>query len=588
MISAILFTVLAFTSSCEAALTRPSAAARPIPASPSASIKMLRRSKPSLRHLLSPRVKSETFDERSAPLAFKRNFFSNKSSDEMAAATASLDAVMDDIKDMSSDMGASKKKGPSISSIFATVTGALSTSILAPWVLPHAIAEICVTGSAVTIFTASSAAEFKGKEATAEAKEIACVALAKAARAEILLSRAEKARSVIPLMVGISASAATFCLIFPQLIHNGVDVNPLFISACPIIATAAAALGAAASVETLAQGLLGLGERGPDRILSVREGHESTATPRGERRRWRKKENKRNKMDKREEQSGRLFTSPPCERTLMIVAMQRIVPISKSVLPAIIAGLLLPSAFVNKCIISSAISAVAAAYSFAEAEAGEVLANDAKSQSAVLPFTSAVAGLALAGSAIVCEFNMAVAGWIPLVGAIAAGLSNQAAAKSRQDAADARLAFLDEKLKKMAKTDEIPDLALKVMPPLLVNMGVAGGRILRSSGNRYRRSFYQHTKQLHSRLEPACNLEAVSINVEAESTDMEESATAVPPRKSKCRARRLAGQQRKRTQADRVSTTGQASKALVWKALPCCELNEDECHVSLTTNVRRM
>mmetsp|Transcript_39730 Transcript_39730/g.63749 ORF Transcript_39730/g.63749 Transcript_39730/m.63749 type:complete len:538 (+) Transcript_39730:234-1847(+) len=530
MISAILFTVLAFTSSCEAALTRPSAAARPIPASPSASIKMLRRSKPSLRHLLSPRVKSETFDERSAPLAFKRNFFSNKSSDEMAAATASLDAVMDDIKDMSSDMGASKKKGPSISSIFATVTGALSTSILAPWVLPHAIAEICVTGSAVTIFTASSAAEFKGKEATAEAKEIACVALAKAARAEILLSRAEKARSVIPLMVGISASAATFCLIFPQLIHNGVDVNPLFISACPIIATAAAALGAAASVETLAQGLLALGERGPDRILSVRE-----AT---------------NQQLRRE------------------VAMQRIVPISKSVLPAIIAGLLLPSAFVNKCIISSAISAVAAAYSFAEAEAvcgeclvkvaniakasakAEVLANDAKSQSAVLPFTSAVAGLALAGSAIVCEFNMAVAGWIPLVGAIAAGLSNQAAAKSRQDAADARLAFLDEKLKKMAKTDEIPDLALKVMPPLLVNMGVAGGRILLNSiqdgldpEKKDRRTTLPATatggaststqsSYTAGSSQPA-NLEAVSINVETESRDMEESATAVPPRKSK-------------------------------------------------------
>jgi len=341
---------------------------------------------------------------------------------------------------------------------------------------------------------------------------------------------------VIPLMVGISASAATFCLVFPQLIHNGVDVNPLFIAACPVIATAAAALGAAASVETLAQGLLALGERGPDRVLSVREA-----------------------------------TTPHLRKE---VAMQRIVPISKSVLPAIVAGLLLPSAFVNKCIISSAISAVAAAYSFAEAEAvcgeclvkvaniakasakAEVLANDAKSQSAVLPFTSAVAGLALAAAAIVCEFNMAVAGWIPLVGAVAAGLSNQAAAKSRQDAADARLAFLDEKLRKMAKTDEIPDLTLKVMPPLLVNMGVAGGRILlnsiqdaldpekaaskaaMASASVGGASSDAQSSSYTASSKPA-TLGAVSINVEGGSSSspdtktLQESATAVPPRKSK-------------------------------------------------------
>mmetsp|Transcript_40693 Transcript_40693/g.79267 ORF Transcript_40693/g.79267 Transcript_40693/m.79267 type:complete len:549 (+) Transcript_40693:72-1718(+) len=393
-------------------------------------------------------------EERSAALMIKRQISANRSDEENFRAANALEQVLSDIRDLSSRRG---MKGPSMRTVFMTVVAAMATSLVSPYVFTHHVAGAFISGSAATIFAASSSAECQGGKATAEAKEIACVALAKAARAEVYVSRAEKARAIIPYMIGVSASAATFNLIFPGLMKE-IDVNPVFIALWPIIATAAAAVSAGAVVETLAMGLQALGFSPPDRVLSVRE-----ATT---------------------------------DEKRLEVASQRLIPVLKATVPGIAVGALYPGAFVTKCILSSAVAAVTTAYAFAEAEAvcgecatrvaniakasakAEALANDALAQSAVLPFTSAIAGLALASTAAMVEIQLPIAAVLPMVGAIAAGMSRQAAVKSQQDANDARLAFKDDSLRKFVPAEVMPDLAWKVIPDITATTVLATAKML--------------------------------------------------------------------------------------------------------------
>eukprot|EP00468_Gymnochlora_sp_CCMP2014_P007250 CAMPEP_0167752380 /NCGR_PEP_ID=MMETSP0110_2-20121227/7107_1 /TAXON_ID=629695 /ORGANISM="Gymnochlora sp., Strain CCMP2014" /LENGTH=562 /DNA_ID=CAMNT_0007637991 /DNA_START=59 /DNA_END=1747 /DNA_ORIENTATION=+ len=355
---------------------------------------------------------------------------------------ALLEEIMTDIQTLSREGEIMKR--PSTNTVFFTVASAVVLSAISPFTFSEAITEVLVPSMASIVAVATASAEFSGKDATADAKEVAAVALAQAARAEAFLSRAEKAKAIIPAMVGVSATAATLCLIFPALMASGVSVNPLFVATCPIVATTAAAWAAAANMETLAQGLLALGKVAKNRILSVRE------------------------------------ASTPGLRRLVL--RQRMNVILKSVIPPILIGLFMPGDFVFRCIVSSAVAAVAVAYHLAEAETvtsevglkvamitkaaaqADVFANRAAAESSVLPFTSALAGTCLAVSAAVVEVAPAVAGFIPVFGAMASGVAAAASTRAEMDATSTRLSFRDAGVRRVAPLASVPNLFQSVVP----------------------------------------------------------------------------------------------------------------------------
>ncbi|GAB5369301.1 hypothetical protein AAMO2058_001393300 [Amorphochlora amoebiformis] len=384
-----------------------------------------------------------------------RTFEATKEMKQMDSNSALLDEILTDISLLSKEGELMQR--PSVSTVFYTVLSATLLSIVSPWAFPEAITEVLVPTSASIIAVCTTAAEFQGKDATADAKEVAAVATAQAARAEAYLSRAEKAKAIMPAMVGTSATAATLCLIFPALMAGGAAVNPLFVTLCPIISTAAAAWGAAALKETEAQGQLALGKVDSDRIISVRE----ASTP---------------------ELKEKAFK-------------QRLNSILRVTVPSILIGFLMPGDFIFKAIVSSAVAAVATAYNLAEAETvtaevtlkvafiaksaaqADVFANKAAAESSLLPFTSALAGVGVALAAAMVEIQPVVAGFLPLFGAVASGVATAAGTRAEMDATSTRLAFRDSGIRKVAPPATIPNLFANVVPELFQAALVRGFEI---------------------------------------------------------------------------------------------------------------
>eukprot|EP00467_Chlorarachnion_reptans_P025945 CAMPEP_0114533992 /NCGR_PEP_ID=MMETSP0109-20121206/27572_1 /TAXON_ID=29199 /ORGANISM="Chlorarachnion reptans, Strain CCCM449" /LENGTH=523 /DNA_ID=CAMNT_0001717315 /DNA_START=50 /DNA_END=1622 /DNA_ORIENTATION=- len=369
--------------------------------------------------------------------------------------SALLDEILADVKQLSREGEVMKR--PSISSIFFTILASTLISGLAPFSFPESIAEVLIPTAASIIAVITAACEFQGKDATSDAKEVAAVALAQAARCEAYLARAEKAKAILPAMVGLSATGATLNLIFPALMAAGATVNPVFIGMCPIAATTAAVIGAIASTETIAQGLLAMGKVDQDRIISVREANSA--------------------------------------ETRRKILFQRTKAVLKSTLPSILVFAFLPGAFVFKCIVAGAAAALAVAYQLAEAETvvaevglkvayvskaaaqADVFANKAAAEASLLPFTSAIAGVSTALAAAMVEVNPVIAGLIPIVGAVACGVATAAGTRAEMDATTTRLIFRDAGIRKVAPLANVPTLFQNVVPSLLGSMIKQGAQI---------------------------------------------------------------------------------------------------------------
>eukprot|EP00471_Norrisiella_sphaerica_P005475 CAMPEP_0184484190 /NCGR_PEP_ID=MMETSP0113_2-20130426/5898_1 /TAXON_ID=91329 /ORGANISM="Norrisiella sphaerica, Strain BC52" /LENGTH=526 /DNA_ID=CAMNT_0026865055 /DNA_START=176 /DNA_END=1756 /DNA_ORIENTATION=- len=371
-----------------------------------------------------------------------------KTATKAESESALLDEIMMDIKSLSTE--GEMLRRPSISTVFFIVLSSVLFSVVSPASFPEEITEVLVPVAASIIAVCTTAAEFQGKDATADAKEVAAVALAQAARSEAYLSRAEKAKAVLPALVGISATAATLNLVFPAIMAGGITVNPLLIGTCPVVGTMAAAVAAIASVETLASGYLALGKVSADRAISVKEAGSTD---------------------------------------LRFKALrQRTIAVAKHVAPAFLIGLFMPGDFVFRCIVAAAASAVSVAYNLAKAETivaevtlkvafiskaaakADVFANKAASEAAILPFTSAIAGVSTALAAALVEVSPVLAGLIPLFGAVASGVAAAAAARADMDSTSTRLAFRDSGVSKIAPLANVPSLFQNVLPPLFGSM----------------------------------------------------------------------------------------------------------------------
>lgn len=238
-------------------------------------------------------------------------------------------------------------------------------------------------------------AEFVGRVAVADGKEVAAASIQCAAEAEGLLANAERSKAVIPVTVGVGATAATISLLVPVLLDSLNAVNNLQLMTevylcCPLVAVLAAAVASLALQETrsFVQIAITVGNRRFARNVLVA-------------RTW-------------------LSSTELIERK-SVSSQQKWQNFALSVLPAPILGALVPGALPTKTVVVAALAAAESAYFLAQAEYAlargqdavalkarsaalcDTYANQGARSSAILPFTSALASLCAAATAAIVE-----------------------------------------------------------------------------------------------------------------------------------------------------------------------------------------
>lgn len=238
-------------------------------------------------------------------------------------------------------------------------------------------------------------AEYVGKVAVADSKEVAAATIQCAAEAEGLLANAERAKAVTPLCVGIGATAASFALLVPNLLNslgwtqNVQLVTELYLC-CPLLAILSTAVSALALAET--------------------KSFCRRATAIGNRRFAKSGLVGRTWLSLTEQVDMKSTGSFTKWKTFGI-----------SVIPAPLVGCLVPGTLPSKTIIVTALAAAQTAFYLTQAESELSRATDAvalKSRSAaicdtyanqgarsaaILPFTSALSSLCAAATAAIVE-----------------------------------------------------------------------------------------------------------------------------------------------------------------------------------------
>jgi hypothetical protein len=259
------------------------------------------------------------------------------------------------------------------------------------------IAEVLAPASAAFSAAIGIGAEYTGKVAVADGKEVAANSLQCAAESEGLLANAERVKAVTPVCVGIGALSATSSLVAPVLIDSLnigsiALVNELYLLS-PLVAVLSAAVASLALQETKSFSA---------RAISV--GNRRFAKSGLVGRTW-------------------LSASEQIERNSQRTT-QRWKSFSWSVLPAPIIGSLVPGDIPTKAIVVTAIAAAQSAFYLSECENALARATDAvalKSRSAavcdtyanqgarsaaILPFTSALSSLCAAATAAIVELPL--------------------------------------------------------------------------------------------------------------------------------------------------------------------------------------
>lgn len=234
-----------------------------------------------------------------------------------------------------------------------------------------------------------------GRVAVADGKEVAAASVQCAAEAEGLLANAERSKAVIPLCVGIGASAASISLLIPVLLdslkimENLQLVTEIYLL-CPLVAVLAAAVATLSlqEVRSYTQMAISIGNRRfAKNTLVARTWLSST------------------ELIARKSNSSR----------------QKWYNFAISVLPAPLVGTLIPGGLPTKTVVVAALAAAESAYFLTQAEyilargqdavalkarsaaVSDTYANQGARSAAILPFTSALAGLCTAATAAIVE-----------------------------------------------------------------------------------------------------------------------------------------------------------------------------------------
>ena len=325
---------------------------------------------------------------------------------------------------------------------FLLLLSTVGVSFFSPYVLTAKVVEVLVPSMGALAAAVGFSAEYTGKVAVSRGKEIAATTLQAAAEAELYLAQAERAKAIIPLCVGISATASAFALVAPalvgELVTRGVTaaITTEVFLLCPLFAVLAAAVAALANQESnsLASRAMGVGSR---RFASAGD-------------------------------VGRTWLSA----TEQIAASterskDKWASFSLGVLPAPTLAVLCPGPLSFKAIVAAAVAAAQAAYSLASAEytlaaavesvavksrsaaVSDTYANQGARAGAILPFTSALSGLCAATTVAVVEVLPLVPSVVgeslvcvvfPALGSLIAAAASISKARCEVDAAAATAA----------------------------------------------------------------------------------------------------------------------------------------------------
>lgn len=257
------------------------------------------------------------------------------------------------------------------------------------------VAEVVAPASAAFTASIGISAEYVGKVAVADGKEVAAATIQCAAEAEGLLANAERVKAVTPLCVGIGTVGASLALVVPAVIDSfGLQAQSQLATElylfCPLVSVLSAAVAGLALQEI---------RQFSNRAISVGNRRFSRSGIVG--RTWLSAT----------EQIGKRSSS----------TTERWRSFALGVLPAPFIGALIPDVLATKSIVVAALAAMQAAYFLAQAESTLARATDAvalKSRSsavcdayanqgarvsAVLPFTSALSAFSAAATAAVVE-----------------------------------------------------------------------------------------------------------------------------------------------------------------------------------------
>jgi len=308
-------------------------------------------------------------------------------------------AVMSTLAKVERDMGLLDDLAADQNHISGLELTMLSLSVLSaalsPVIFDSGVVEVLAPACAAFSGLISVGAEFVGRVAVADGKEIAAVTLQCSAEAEAALANAERSKAVMPLCVGISAAAATFSLLAPVLIEAisasyGISLGTEFVLLAPIVSVLAAAVASLALQETIAfsKRSVGIGNRRFAKSGLVGRTWLSATQ----------------QIQSKSQRTSKRFQS-----------------FGYSVSPAPIVGIFVPGALSTKAIVVAALAAVQSAFFCAQAENTlaratdavaikcrsaaicDTYANQGARSGAILPYTSALGALCAAATAALVE-----------------------------------------------------------------------------------------------------------------------------------------------------------------------------------------
>jgi len=287
-------------------------------------------------------------------------------------------------------------KTPQLSSIeLAALFASVLISFVSPALFSMKVVEVLIPSMAALSASIGISAEYVGKVAVANGKEIAALAIEATAESEACLAQAERINAVLPLCVGIATTASAFALLAPSFVeeishkYNFTLISELYL-VCPLVAVLAAAVAGLATQESkgLASKAIGVGNR-------------RFASSKSVGRTW------MSSTEQVAQQSSR--------------TTDKWVTFAFGVLPGPIFATLCPGSLGFKSIVGAAIAAAQAAYYLAVCEyalacavdavalkarsaaVADTYANQGSRAGSILPFTSALAGLCAAASAAAAE-----------------------------------------------------------------------------------------------------------------------------------------------------------------------------------------
>lgn len=214
-------------------------------------------------------------------------------------------------------------------------------SFTSPIFFTEKVVEVLIPSMAALAAALGITFEYVGKVAVSGGKEIAANALQAAAESEQQLAAAERAKAVLPLCAGVSASASAFALLAPALLEHLMPNAAVLASAeyfllCPCVSILAAAIAALAAEDTaaLCEQAKSVGER----RFAMRS--EVSAT-------WLS-------VTERVERGG-------------LNDRKKWLSFATSVLPAPLLATIFPATLADKCVLAAATAAAQAAYHLAKA-----------------------------------------------------------------------------------------------------------------------------------------------------------------------------------------------------------------------------